>query len=400
MDYLFSIIIPVYNSEKFLSQSIESILVQNHNSTEIVLINDCSSDKSRDICEMYSNNHSFINVINSKKNYGVGISRNKGIQKAKGKYIIFVDSDDCLFKNSLRNLEKNIKNKPNPDVVIVRFEKTTFPASNYKLINTNRDNKNDSKKLISYVKRSKFPFADCWFFVTKKAFLIKHKIFFPKIRFGESELFVVKIITLMKKYNCMKSLFYDKRDRDSSLNHSKDYQATLSTLILIIDFCYFYNNYTLSKIKKDFTISYIQDALGVYTSLLILRDTNETKKLAMKMYQELNNLFFLKKMPENFYLYSFLKNKNPSLGLLDFKKKIIDYHYQNLQPIISNYKYIFCYCRSKYSESTICFLKDYQIKIHGIIDDNEKFKNTNFLSFKTMNSSFFIKSYKNILKIF
>ena len=394
MDYLFTVIIPIYNSERFLPECIESILIQGHKSTEILLINDCSTDKSGKICYKYSQKYDFIHVINNTNNCGVGISRNKGIKKAKGKYIIFVDSDDGLFKNSLINLENSIKNKPNPDVVIVHFEKITYPTSNSKLLNANIRNNNNSSKLINYIKKTKFPFADCWFFVTKKKFLIDNKIFFPKIRFGESELFVVKIISLMKRYNCMKDIFYDKKDRDSSLNHSKDYNATLSTLILILDFCLFLNTYKLSKIKKDFALTYIQDALGIFTSLLILRNKKELQKLANKISKERNNLTFLKKMPENLYFHKYFNIKNPSIGLIKYKNEIIDYHFKSLRPFLNQYKYIFCYCRSKYSESTAHFLKDYNIKINGIIDDNLKFKNTIFLNFKTINSSFFVKKYK------
>ena len=160
----------------------------------------------------------------------------------------------------------------------------------------------------------------------------------------------------MKKYSCMKSLFYDKKDRDSSLNHSKDYYATLSTLILILDFCFFINNYSLSKFKKDFIMGYIQDALGIFTSLLILRNSKEIKYLTKKMQKEKNNISFLKKLPERFLLDKYFKTNRKSKGLIDYRNNIIQYHYQLLKDIFLNYKYFFCYCRSKYSESTIKFV--------------------------------------------
>ena len=119
MNILFSIIIPVYNSDKFLSKCIDSIINQNNTKTEIILINDHSLDNSKEICNDYKRKYSFIKTIHNKKNYGVGISRNLGINKSKGKYIIFVDSDDCLHKDSLSNLEKNIKDNSNTDVVFV-----------------------------------------------------------------------------------------------------------------------------------------------------------------------------------------------------------------------------------------------------------------------------------------
>ena len=102
MAILFSIIIPVYNSEKYVSSSVKSILKQSFskNRYEIILINDCSNDNSKLIIENLKKKFKFIKVINNKKNYKVSYCRNIGLKKAKGKYILFLDSDDELKKNS------------------------------------------------------------------------------------------------------------------------------------------------------------------------------------------------------------------------------------------------------------------------------------------------------------
>ena len=109
MKFFFSIIIPIYNSERFLDKCIKSLIGQSVNNFEILLINDCSSDKSSEICQKYKNNYNFINLINHKKNLGVAKTRNNGIKNSKGKYLVFLDSDDYLYNNSLKNLEKLIK---------------------------------------------------------------------------------------------------------------------------------------------------------------------------------------------------------------------------------------------------------------------------------------------------
>ena len=93
-----------------------------------------------------------------------------------------------------------------------------------------------------------------------------------------------------------------------------------------------------------------------------------------------------------------MKNQKPIIGILKNIEKIFDFHYKFLQPILTKYKYFFCYCRSKYSLSTIYLLKNYNIKIHGIIDDNEKYRNTIFYNFKTINLSVFLKKNKKIIK--
>ena len=101
MSYLFSIIIPVYNSESFLSTTIDSILKQNFKNYEIILVDDCSTDNTNKLCKSYEKNFNNIKLIDKRINTGVGDSRNKGIKFSTGKYLIFVDSDDGLFNSSL-----------------------------------------------------------------------------------------------------------------------------------------------------------------------------------------------------------------------------------------------------------------------------------------------------------
>lgn len=102
-DIIMSIIIPCYNSEKYLADTIESILNQNIDISklEIILINDGSSDNTLKICKKYESE--YIKIID-KINTGVSDSRNKGIETAIGKYILFLDSDDYLQKNSIKNI--------------------------------------------------------------------------------------------------------------------------------------------------------------------------------------------------------------------------------------------------------------------------------------------------------
>lgn len=90
-----SIIVPVYNTEKYLEQCINSILLQEFESCEIILINDGSSDKSGEICNRLAEKRNIIHVIHQ-DNQGVSFARNRGLREAKGKYITFVDSDDFI----------------------------------------------------------------------------------------------------------------------------------------------------------------------------------------------------------------------------------------------------------------------------------------------------------------
>ena len=106
-----SIIIPVYNSEKFLKKTIESIIEQNFNGIELILINDCSTDSSGYICESYKERYNWIKYKDLKQNKGVGYARNLGLEIANGEYIHFVDSDDTLVENTYNRLFEILNNK-------------------------------------------------------------------------------------------------------------------------------------------------------------------------------------------------------------------------------------------------------------------------------------------------
>lgn len=95
-----SIIVPVYNTERFVSKCIESILGQSFEDFELILIDDGSTDQSGDICDKYATKDSRVKAIHQ-KNRGVSAARNRGLDVAQGNYLYFVDSDDYLESNAL-----------------------------------------------------------------------------------------------------------------------------------------------------------------------------------------------------------------------------------------------------------------------------------------------------------
>ena len=99
----YSIIVPVYNAETYLPDAIESVLSQDFNDWELILINDGSIDKSQTICEYYQKQDQRIKLI-SKNNEGVSVTRNIGLESAKGEFIVFLDADDWLEKVFLLSL--------------------------------------------------------------------------------------------------------------------------------------------------------------------------------------------------------------------------------------------------------------------------------------------------------
>lgn len=102
-----SIIIPFYNSEKYIEACLISCLEQDFDDYEIICVDDGSTDLSYHICEQYAQNNSRIRVI-KKENGGVSSARNKGIVEAEGEWIWFVDSDDMVLQNCISYLYSQV----------------------------------------------------------------------------------------------------------------------------------------------------------------------------------------------------------------------------------------------------------------------------------------------------
>lgn len=126
--YKVSIIIPVYNVEKYIDRTLQSVLGQTLKDIQIILVDDKTEDKSGEICDTYALENKNIKVIHKKVNEGLGFARNSGIELAEGEYITFLDSDDTVdsdFYNKLYTLAK----KYNSDVSMGNFKSLNFDGS-------------------------------------------------------------------------------------------------------------------------------------------------------------------------------------------------------------------------------------------------------------------------------
>ncbi|MEE0945897.1 MAG: glycosyltransferase [Acutalibacteraceae bacterium] len=111
-----SVIIPVYNVEKYLAKCVDSVITQTFSNYEIILVDDGSTDNSGAICDSYAEKHPFISVIHQ-QNKGLGGARNTGISAAKGEFLFFLDSDDFISNDALDTCY-NIAVKNNCDMVL------------------------------------------------------------------------------------------------------------------------------------------------------------------------------------------------------------------------------------------------------------------------------------------
>lgn len=118
----FSIIVAVYNVAPYLKKCVRSILAQQAENYEVILVDDGSTDGSAAICDAYAGKSRQISVIH-KENGGLSSARNAGIRKASGTYILFVDGDDFIARDSLINIQKSMQSSGMPDVVFLEGRK-------------------------------------------------------------------------------------------------------------------------------------------------------------------------------------------------------------------------------------------------------------------------------------
>ena len=100
---MISVIVPVYNAEEYLEECLESIKNQTYTNIEVILVNDGSSDGSKEICEQYCEKDNRFKLVNQ-ENQGQSVARNLGVAESVGEFIMFVDSDDVINKNVLEVL--------------------------------------------------------------------------------------------------------------------------------------------------------------------------------------------------------------------------------------------------------------------------------------------------------
>ena len=134
-----TIIIPIYNVEKYVGEAIESVMNQTYKNIEIILVDDGSTDRSGEICDEYQKKDDRIKVIHQ-ENGGLPIARNAGLENATGKYIMFLDSDDILVQNACEAMYNKIEEK-NADYVVGNYinmdedgrdwDKPIFPFEKY-----------------------------------------------------------------------------------------------------------------------------------------------------------------------------------------------------------------------------------------------------------------------------
>lgn len=213
-----SVIVPVYNVEKWLDRCINSILLQSFKNFELLLVNDGSTDNSIEICNNYLKSDERISVFN-KKNGGLSDARNYGLSYAKGKYIVFVDSDDYIQENYLFELYHGIHDN-DAEVAVCGYNTVTETGMNIdNIIFPNKNNIISGQKLLklAYLKNG-FVYQVVWNKIYNRNLF--EKMEFQKGRYYEDEYLLVPLFWKISKVALIDKCLYNYVQRSGSITSS------------------------------------------------------------------------------------------------------------------------------------------------------------------------------------
>lgn len=293
---MISVIVPIYNVQKYLSKCIKSILSQDYTDFELILVNDNSTDNSLEICNKFQSIDSRIIIINNPQNIGLDKTRFEGIKIAKGDFITFVDSDDWIAPHCLKKMI-NIATLYNTDLVIGNIKQVAinglikiqyYNCSQY----SNRIISHDEIMKDYYISFFGYNILPCNAYAKLyRTSILKNSDIKPKgYKFGEDIMFNIKVFPLLKSmYIINDTLYYY---RIGSGFTSKAMLYWMDTIKEEYNEKIFYIN----KYKFDNAIYYTKvellNCLITYIESFIRFNKEEKKNNIAKIKKELNDTIY------------------------------------------------------------------------------------------------------------
>ena len=222
---ILSIIVPVYNVSEYLDDCISSLIPQLNSDTEVLLIDDGSTDNSSRMCDHYASISEYIKVIH-KRNGGLSSARNCGMENATGEYFFFLDSDDALPENSLKSIIVSIKAN-RPDVLYIGVEEvnstledTIKPFENFDF---EENTVFSAKELIGrFFDLKGMYLTSAPSKVTKKNFILKNELYFKNGIYHEDDEWTARLLVANPKVSFLNQKCYLYRHRENSIISSND----------------------------------------------------------------------------------------------------------------------------------------------------------------------------------
>lgn len=310
-----SIIIPIYNAEKYLTDCIDSIINQKYNNLEIILINDGSTDNSQKICEEYANKDKRVKLINQ-KNQGVSVARNKGIDIASGEIIMFVDSDDIMTDSTIDDVVSKMNNY---DLLCFGYSEL-YKDKKIKIVSSAEiiDKKDFENRIVLNNQIGGY----LWNKAFLKSIIEKNNIKFnEEIHFCEDLLFVINYFKYCKKLFYINKSLYLYRMRKSSVSFDFFNTKNISILKSYEKLIEIYSDDPVlsNNLKYNYLLCYykmknIIPSEYERNSQIISQEKNILKSINLSLSEKIK-YFIIKRL--NFLYKVFRKVKISRLNLFD-----------------------------------------------------------------------------------
>lgn len=285
-----SVIVPVYNVEKYIKQALDSVVNQTLEDIEIICVNDCTPDNSFEIVKEYAKSDKRFKIIELKENGGLGNARNIAIKEVTSDYIMFLDSDDWLETNACELAYKQIIENKNDFVIFgsyvhsLKTKKRKYDHAKLAKFNDIKDKTNVKTIEIDT------PFwdnAECWYKIYNTKFFKGNNLEFDKGAF-EDQRFNVKLYALAESFSILDKPLYNYRKRKHSItavsSNWKDFIDAKNRAYELI------KEVTLSSPKlQDFFVACMIKSILFYFS----KYTKSNKNIRNEFYSEMHKLFLL-----------------------------------------------------------------------------------------------------------
>ncbi len=273
MNGLVSIIVPVYNVEKYLNQCLGTLINQTYKNIEIIIVNDGSTDDSLQICNEYSAKDSRIKLV-SKKNAGLGYARNTGLEHVTGEYLIFVDSDDYIELDMVEKLYSKVTDTKS-DVCYCSLKRHYNDDNIVNISSIYEESIFENEQIIDNIllrmlgnkpqfNDGSYFYMSVWHAIYSIDIIKKYNIQFKSEReyLSEDIFFHIDYLTKARKIVCIPDCLYVYRVNPNSLSLKKD----KNRFIRILDF----HSKLKEELSKHFPLEiYHQIELGWFLSLVI-----------------------------------------------------------------------------------------------------------------------------------
>lgn len=301
----FSIIMPVYNVEKYLDKCLNSIFTNTYKNYEVIIVNDGTKDNSEKIINKYLKKYKNVTYIKQQTNKGLSEARNEGIKKATGDYLLFVDSDDYIEKDMLSILNDNLKDEPD----LLRYQLREI--YNDRVIDCNEDPFNITDGIDAFNRITRYKYIEAaTLYAYKTSFFKENNFKFKKGIYHEDFALIPIVISKAKTAKSINYIGYNYLQREESIMNNGNYDKTIKKMNDIIS-SYEEAIVELNKVDNSYIVKhfYANSVIEKYNKL-----NKEAKKIykpkikQLKVFDNLNTNTLKRKIKKIVYKIKFEVN--------------------------------------------------------------------------------------------